>query len=336
MNITKDNLTQFSIMLCGLAVLYIILQNFASFLRPFSIALLFTFLTIGFFRLELKEKLVKLSYFSGFLALIIVLFFSASYLNVIGEKQINEAKQLNQDVSVQQNVSQPNLEDIFKNSELSSFVSFEKLTEFSQKLLQIVLSSVSAFVSELFLVILFWAFILPSYDSTLNYLQRTYFKKDKKEFKDAISEIEQGIKSYLGIKTLISLGTGLLSGVVLLLFGAPNVIMISVLIFALNFIPTVGSFVAVAIALGLFAVEGGFSLSLVALGGLLILVQVLFGNVIEPKIAGKGLNMSPLLVMFALLFWGALWGVGGMLISVPLTHAIKTAIEALSKINLKD
>lgn len=333
MRVTSQKLSQLSLILVGIAVLYLILEQFASFLRPFSIAVLLTFLTINFFRLSWKEKLVKLSYVISTIGLLVMLFYSLIALNVVSD---NETQMLASEIN-QANVNQSQelgFEEIFKQSEVASFVSYDKLTSILENVLQIALGSISTFVSELFLVLLFWAFIVPSYDHALKYLKKYYFKRNEKEFDLAVLEIEKGIKSYLGIKTLISFGTAIASGIVLLLFGSPNVLLLMVLVFALNFIPTIGSFIAVAIAIGLFVLQtAAITPALIVLAISLITVQIIFGNIIEPKIAGKGLNMSPLMVMFALLFWGSLWGVGGMLISVPLTHAIKTILETLSKIN---
>ncbi len=333
MKITSNNLVQLSIILVGLAVLYTILQQFSSFLRPFSIALLLTFLTINFFRLPLEGKLIKLSYVFITIALLGGLFYSLIAFNVVDDEGREELSSgLNEATT---NETGPlNYKEIFSKSEISSFISYDTLTSVIKNLIQIALGSISTFISELFLVLLFWAFIIPSYDPTLKYLKDSYFKKNKKEFDLVMIEIENGIKSYLGIKTLISFGTAIVTAIILLIFGSSNVLLLTVLVFSLNFIPTIGSFIAVAIGIGLFIIQvGAITPVVILLAVLLILTQILFGNVIEPKVAGKGLNMSPLLVMFALLFWGYLWGVGGMLISVPLTHAIKTIIETLSKMN---
>jgi predicted PurR-regulated permease PerM len=62
---------------------------------------------------------------------------------------------------------------------------------------------------------------------------------------------------------------------------------------------------------------------------LLLGIQFLMGNVLEPKLMGRGLNLSPLVVVFSLIFWGWLWGIPGMLLSVPLTAAIRIAMEQM-------
>lgn len=102
-----------------------------------------------------------------------------------------------------------------------------------------------------------------------------------------------------------------------------------VLTFLLNFIPNIGSVLATLppVAVALFQTGSALNALLVALA--LIVVQMIVGNVLEPRLMGKGLNLSPLLVLLSLLFWGWMWGVVGMLIAVPLTAAIKIACEQL-------
>jgi predicted PurR-regulated permease PerM len=62
----------------------------------------------------------------------------------------------------------------------------------------------------------------------------------------------------------------------------------------------------------------------------LLLIQVVMGNIIEPKMQGKGLNLSPVVILFSLVFWGWLWGIPGMLLSVPIASSIKIACENIA------
>lgn len=333
---SSKTLSRYSLILLGLAVLYIALETFQSFLRPLSIALLLTFLTVNFYRLDLVTKLYKLGYLTLVIVLSLALFYTIFFFSgVSSEQEIRESVELIEENS-QNNL---NILDRFKaefnNLEISNLISYERIESLSQEFISVVFGSISVFISELFLVILFYIFIIPSYDSALRYIQAHFFKKNSKEFREAILEIENGIKSYLSIKLLVSLGTALASGFVLVLFGSNNILLLMIIFFALNFIPNIGSFVAVFLAIVLFTIQVGIGIELVIFSILLILVQLLFGNIIEPKVSGKGLKMPPILILLSLFFWGSLWGVGGMLISVPLTHAIKTIVEKISLINHK-
>jgi predicted PurR-regulated permease PerM len=101
------------------------------------------------------------------------------------------------------------------------------------------------------------------------------------------------------------------------------------LVFVLNFIPIIGSAIAVVILVLLYAVTAGFSLNVLWYFLALMAIQVLFGNILEPRIAGKRLNMSPIVILISLYLWGWIWGVVGMLLSVPLTILIMVLVRHL-------
>ncbi len=134
-----------------------------------------------------------------------------------------------------------------------------------------------------------------------------------------LDAIQLQIRQYVYIKTMVSALTGILSYVVLLWVGVDYAPFWALLIFMLNYIPTIGSMIAVllptALSLVQFDTFGPFITLLVSLGTL----QVLIGNVLEPRLMGSSLNLSPLVVILALSFWGQMWGVTGMFLSVPIT-----------------
>lgn len=134
------------------------------------------------------------------------------------------------------------------------------------------------------------------------------------------------VQRYLGIKTLTSLLTGLLVGGVAALIGLDFALLWGLIAFLLNYVPFVGSILAAvpAVLLALVSLGLGPSVSL-ALG----YAAVNFGvsNFLEPTLMGRQLGLSPLVVFLALVFWGWIWGPVGMLLSVPLTMAVKILLE---------
>ena len=112
--------------------------------------------------------------------------------------------------------------------------------------------------------------------------------------------------------------TGFLSYFVLLFLGIDVPALWAFIIFLLNFIPSVGSISATAFPVIFSAVQyGDLSKSLYVLVGVLS-IQVLIGNVVEPRLLGNRLNLSPIVILLGLTFWGYVWGVVGMLLSVPI------------------
>jgi predicted PurR-regulated permease PerM len=139
------------------------------------------------------------------------------------------------------------------------------------------------------------------------------------------SEITMGVNRYLGIKTLTSLATGLAISLWLVVQGVDYPVMWGVFAFLFNYIPNIGSIIAVVPAVLLALVQLGLvPAAFVGLG--FLIVNTVVGSVIEPRIMGKGIGLSALVVFLSLAFWGWVLGPVGMLLSVPLTMAVKIAL----------
>jgi AI-2 transport protein TqsA len=134
------------------------------------------------------------------------------------------------------------------------------------------------------------------------------------------------IKAYVVIKTFLSLATGAIIGGVLHLMGVDFALLWGLLAFLLNFIPNIGSIIAAVPAILLALVQIGPT-GAVGTAVVFIVVNMVIGNLIEPKVLGQSMNLSPLVVFVSLVFWGWLWGGVGMLLSVPLTMAIRIMLE---------
>ena len=138
-----------------------------------------------------------------------------------------------------------------------------------------------------------------------------------------VQKIDHQIQKYLAIKTIVSLATGLMAALVLLIFGVDFAIVFGFMTFLLNYIPNIGSIIAtslpVLIAVFQFETIWPAFWILIILGS----IQMLMGNLLEPRLMGQGLGLSPLVVLFSLFFWGWLWGIPGMILAVPIAAIIK-------------
>ncbi|OQX95648.1 hypothetical protein B6I21_04315 [candidate division KSB1 bacterium 4572_119] len=190
------------------------------------------------------------------------------------------------------------------------------------------------FIANLFLILLFTVYILLGREHLLANIAKAFPKRSKK-IDTVMANINEGIQRYFFTKALISLGTGISATVILLLFGVDFAWVWGLLTFLLNFIPNIGSVIASVppILVSIFQFGGFFPGLWVAI--LLISVQVTWGNIVEPAIMGKSLNMSPLVVIFSLIFWGFVWGSIGMILAVPISSTIQIIcrnIDALKPI----
>ena len=137
----------------------------------------------------------------------------------------------------------------------------------------------------------------------------------------------QNLGRYLGIKTIVSIATGLCAGVLTWSLGVDFPLLWAMLAFLLNYIPTIGSIIAAVPAVLLALVQlGPGEAGATAIG--FAAINVVFGNFIEPRLMGYGVGISPLIVFVGLVFWGWVFGPVGMLLSVPLTMTLKLALES--------
>ncbi|MFL0811606.1 MAG: AI-2E family transporter [Agarilytica sp.] len=152
------------------------------------------------------------------------------------------------------------------------------------------------------------------------------FRNSDKTLK-AIGQFTHGVNQYVAIKTLMSLLTGGIILVWLWVLGVDYFVLWGLLAFLLNFVPTLGSIIAAIPPVLLAVVQLGVSEA--ALTGLgFIAVNFGVGNILEPRVMGKGLNLSTLVVFLSLVFWGWVLGPIGMLLSIPLTMTVKIAMES--------
>lgn len=180
-------------------------------------------------------------------------------------------------------------------------------------------------VSASLLVLLVLVFLLAEAAGLPGKLRRALGERAGRlaGFAPIVEEVQQ----YLALKTLISLATGVLIALAAALLGVDFPLLWGLLAFVLNFIPNIGSILAAipAVLVALLQLGPG---SAVALAGAYLAVNMLLGNLIEPAVMGRRLGLSTLVVILSLMFWGWIWGIVGMLLALPLTMALKIALES--------
>ncbi len=187
-------------------------------------------------------------------------------------------------------------------------------------ILQSIFSSLSGLVGSTFMILIYLLFVFLEANSFSAKI-RALCSSDEQyaSVKGMLERIEQSITHYIGLKTLVSVITGVLSYIVLLVVGVDSPVFWAFLIFLLNYIPTIGSLVGTVFPAIFSLLQFGhfqpFFVILIFVGA----IQVLVGNVLEPKLMGNSLNISALVTILSLSFWGAIWGITGMFLSVPIT-----------------
>ena len=236
------------------------------------------------------------------------------YRQLLGE-HVNKLVALSQRMKIPFDISE---NSIMENFDPTIFMNFVRR----------VFLSFSGVVTNIFVLVLVVIFMLLE----APYAKHKFavvFSSDSKEISQQeryLDRILQGVISYLGVKTMMSLLTAICIWLLLEIVGVQYAILWAALSFLLNYIPNIGSIIAAVPIIVQALLLNGFVVGLEVIIGV-ITINMIIGNVLEPRLMGKKLGLSTLVVFLSLLFWGWLLGTVGMLLSVPLTMALKIALE---------
>jgi AI-2 transport protein TqsA len=180
-------------------------------------------------------------------------------------------------------------------------------------------------LSNSFLILLTVIFILAEASSFPRKLREVLRNPDQDL--PYFARFADNVNRYMAIKTTISIITGVIVTIFLALLGVDFPVLWGLMAFLLNYVPTIGSFIAAIPAILVALIQlGPLQAAIVATG--YFALNIVMGNVVEPRYMGRGLGLSTLVVFLSLVFWGWMLGPVGMLLSVPLTMTAKIAMEA--------
>jgi len=299
-------------------------------LAPFALAV-FLFLVIeGFARvIDERSDLLKRAW-SRAVALLIVL---GGFIGFIVLMARGVAQFGGQSAEYEQKINQL-ISDGYTLFHLGDAPTLTELVfnETGQRFFGTIANATSSLTGDLVLILIYVAFLFLAQSAWPNKLNRIFPDTEQREQVRHVGDAaRKGIETYLWTQTVISALITVLTYVTLLALGVENALFLCVLIFILNYIPTIGSIVA-ALVPPLFALvqpeipawipgvdpqNGYIFAGLVFLG--VSFWQFTIGNFVQPRIMGDTLNLSALVVLLALAIWGAIWGIPGMFLSAPLT-----------------
>ncbi len=206
------------------------------------------------------------------------------------------------------------------NDELLKLLNPETLSKVGADLFSGLISVISSTV----LILLTVSFILleaPSFPKKLRDIIG-----DPKAVLPEFSRFVNDIKRYVILQTIVSLATGIIAGLWLTIMGVDFALLFGLLTFLFNYIPNVGSIIAITPAVIVTFIQFGFERAAIVLVGYLVITLVT-GSIIVPRILGQKLGISNLVVFLSLIFWGSLLGIIGMVLCVPLTMTLKFILE---------
>jgi predicted PurR-regulated permease PerM len=201
-----------------------------------------------------------------------------------------------------------------------------------EKLSKNIASWLANLFSNIWLIFFYVIFMLLEYKYFWYKLSWIFENKEKRE--DVLNTIEQirtEVSNYFYMKAIISFFTAFFSYLVLIIFWLDFAIFWAVFIFILNFVPNIWSIIAVFFPILLALFQFWFNTSFILLTSFLVWIQVFMWNVVEPKYMWNKLNLSPLVILISLVFWGNLWWVAWMFLSVPIMIILNIIFSKIEK-----
>lgn len=321
---TLQNITYATIFAVLIGWLLIIGQ---SLLLPIILALIFVYIVAAFDKLLFRVPLVrhlpawlrKISLYLIFIALAAGL---ATLISSTVQQLIHQAP-----------LYQENLTKLF--GQLTSSLPIERLPDWEtaraaivkridiQSWLSMAASQLSSAGGTFFLILIYVFFLAGELAGFASKLRDAFPNPEQAErTQNILNAINESVGQYLGAKTLINIIVAIVSYIVMLPFGLDYAAFWALLIGLLNYIPYIGSIVAVLLPTLLSLVQFGSWTQTLILFVALQVVQLITGNVLEPKMLGRKVNLSPFVVLVALSFWSAIWGIAGAILAVPLTSIL--------------
>ena len=303
----------------------LILMFFGNLLKPLVIAIIFWYIirVISNFITSIKiGKLTIPDWLGKLISLILIIIAIYSFVNIVAINLKQIAGRMDH-----YNARQDNL--LKRGADFLGLDDFEKdikdlpgSTELRPYLTKLV-NGLTEGVGYAVIIVIYLIFILVEefiFKKKINFIYQN--ARNYEEMKKVMDQMNNSIKRYLTVKTFASFLTALLAYIVLLIIGVNFPLLWAFIIFTFNFIPYVGSFIATLLP-AIFASLQFDSLSYFLWTFLSVqAAQTLVANFIEPKIVGRSLNLSPLVVFVTLTIWGTIWGVLGMFIAVPVTSIL--------------
>jgi predicted PurR-regulated permease PerM len=321
-------LTNLAMGLLIVVLVIYLLQTFATVLQELCVAVFITYLILPAHRWLVKRGVSSVLAY----ALMVLGFLACSF--GLGTMAYNNLQDLRTNLPAYQE-SMDNLVrratlDIpwVKTAHIQEFFLAEKSSvDLGMRIAQSAVGTFFGFVAQMVVVLVYLVFIMAERASFPGRIQAAFTGPRVQQIKEVANTINAGIERYIAVKTLMSFLTGAVTYAVLLVFGVDYAVFWGIVAFLLNYIPYVGSWIAVILPglLSLVQFENpGLTLALLAV---LLVLQNLIGYFVEPRIAGSRLNLSPLVIILSLAFWSTIWGIIGMILAVPLVVAVKTVLE---------
>lgn len=324
--VDKNRALTVSGVLLSIFLLGVFLRLAKSFLIPFVLALLIYFIISPLLDLLAKWKIPRS------VAVGIILLATALVLYLMGVMFYESGKSFALEIPKYGHKLGVLIESVRQTFHMSA-TKWDPLTWLQtmdiNKLGSVALTSLGtflSFISNLFLVLIFLIFMLAGRGKINEKIARSFSPPRASQLGRIIHNIDGKIQKYLVIKTAISVTSGILTTFILMAFGVDFAVVFGFITFLLNYIPQIGSFISKVFPFLIAIVQFSSVWKAVWILVILTFVDALW-LLVEPRLMGRGLGLSPLAILFFLFFWGWLWGIPGMILAVPLMSVLKIILS---------
>ncbi len=304
------------------------LINLKSVIQPFVVAVLLFLLirpAAKWFEERYGHPLV--AYGMLVFTVVVVLFFVSILLYANMQAFTDEVPELN--IKLHERITW--LESItlfgysFDISALTDQITVEAIETFATDLL----GSLASFTASALTALIFLLFIILEAETLPGRIKAAY-PEEMERMLGIASNSGEGINTYVITRATVALGQSVCCGALLFLFGIPGWFLWACITFLLDFIPYIGGLIATVppLLLGFIILEPTTALLLLAI---LVTNQQLWGGLIEPQLSGQRLDISPIVLLIVVAFWGWAWGIMGMVLGVPLAVIMKIVLESDSR-----
>lgn len=325
-------------------IIVLILQELQSIFIPLTFALFLSFIFAPINSALYKKKIPKPLIMTIMLITLLLTFLVIGLVFYFGiSSVVTQFPKYNQ--MINENISQiiTSAQNLLTRFEVyfdkaPQWLNLKDLIPVSQfQISRVITGTVGPFVDffvKLALTLIFLLFIVAGKDRLEQRIKKVLSETRNKQTLSVVENIKDQMKRYFFQKTLISLGTALAGMFFVWIFGVDFVIISGIFFFFLNFIPNIGSIVASVFPISISLLQYGLSTRSFFLALFIVSTQLSFGNIIEPKVMGERLNLSPVVILASLIFWGWLWGIVGMFLAVPITSIISIIIKEIPSMNV--
>lgn len=331
----NNKLTTFSSGLIAVFIVGVVLRLAKSVLFPFFLALLIYFIlspVIGFMIKKLK--------LSKTISLVVVLFVTFLALYLTGAVMYSSGVTLANELPTYSGKLSRLLEEFqdwlnLPKTKLDPLSWIKNLD--IGKVGGIVLTSLGTFfgfLSNLLLILVFLLFMLAGRGKLNLKLKAAYSADRSRQIVHVMDKVEREVEKYLALKTVISVLSGFVAWIIMASFGVDFAGLFGIITFLLNYIPNIGSFIAKILPFLIALLQFDSPWKAVWMLVVLLITDGIIGMIVEPRLMGKQLGLSPLAILVSLFFWGWLWGIPGMILAVPIIAVIKIVAENVPSLKM--